>query len=112
MRKPADMTKPETLFMSLVTRYSSADPDVYLDKMMSSPGLKFKDKVFAFYANEKMGFRLGPQFNPEKFGLLSAQPLSPFKTKPPLKGWYIIDAYESHHWDTLLSMALEYSRTL
>ena len=60
------MSLPKKLFDALVAKYSSSDPDVHLGKMMSSPSLKFKDNVFSFYHKETMGFRLGPNFNPEK----------------------------------------------
>lgn len=106
------MSQPEKLFDTLVTKYSSVDPDVHLGKMMSSPGLKFKDKVFSFYHKETMGFRLGPNFDPEKMGVKNAKPLSPFKKKPPLKGWFIIEKYESNSWDVLTEMALEFTKTL
>jgi len=81
-------------------------------KMMSSPGLKYNNKVFAFYHKGTMGFRMGPLFNPEKFGLKYAKPLSPFKTKPPLKGWYVIESEESNLWKDLAEMALEFTQTL
>lgn len=98
--------------MALVNKFSASDPEIYLGKMMSSPGLKYRDKVFAFYKNGEMGFRLGPKFDPDKFGLTNAKPLSPFKTKPPLRGWYIIEKNESNLWDTLATMALDYTKTI
>lgn len=102
------MNRSEKQFNSIVSKFSSLDQDV----MMSSPGLKFKDKVFAFYHKETMGFRLGPNFNPVKVGLENAKPLSPFKKKTPLKGWFIIEQYESETWDMLAEMSLEYTKTL
>jgi hypothetical protein len=80
--------------------------------MMSAPALKFNNKVFVFFLEAEMGFRLGPSFSPKKFGLLSARPLSPFKTKPPLKGWYLIDASESDFWSELCALALTYTQQL
>lgn len=106
------MSQTEKRFYSLVAKYSSIDPDIHLGKMMSSSGLRFKDKIFAFYHKETMGFRLGPNFNPEKMGIKNAKPLSPFKKKPPLKGWYIVEKYESNSWDVLVEMALEFTKTL
>ena len=79
---------------------------------MSSPGLKFKDNVFSFYHKEAMGFRLGPDFDPEKMGVKNARPLSPFKNKPPLRGWFILEKFESYSWDVLTKMALEFTKTL
>lgn len=81
-------------------------------KMMHSTALKYNNKVFAFYHKNHMGFRLGPAFNPEKFGILNAKPLSPFKTKPPLKGWYMINDIESNLWKDLAYMALEFTKTI
>jgi hypothetical protein len=104
--------KPEEIYTSLLVAEFSQMEGVTIGKMMSSPGLKYNNKVFAFYHKETMGFRLGNNFSSQKFGLLSAQPLSPFKTKPPLKGWVIVDASESKFWSTLCSMALTYTQTL
>ena len=103
------MKSLEAHFMALVNKFSSSDPDIILGKMMSSPGLKYRDKVFAFFHKEEMGFRLGPGFDPVKFGLLQARPLSPFKTKPPLKGWFIVGAEEQRFWETLTIMALDFT---
>jgi hypothetical protein len=106
------MLSTEAQFINLANKFSSSYPDIIPGKMMSSPGLKYKDKVFAFFYKEAMGFRLGPQFNPVQFGLLNAKPLSPFKTKPPLKGWYIVGAEESKFWEKLSEMALDFTMTL
>lgn len=107
------MSTAETKFISLVNKFSSADEDVYLGKMMSSPGLKYKDKVFAFFTkDEAMGFRLGENFDIKKASVQKHRPLSPFKKKPPLKGWYIIDKEESNTWEELTEHALSYTKTL
>lgn len=99
-------------FDRLVAQFTGADTDVHLGKMMSAPGLKFKDKVFAFHAKEGMGFRLGAAFDPDTFGLKEAAPLNPFKTKGPLKGWFVINTNEIGHWEELAGQALAFTRTL
>ena len=107
------MDAAATKFLSLSEKFTSADPDVIPGKiMMSSPGLKYRDKVFAFQHKNEMGFRLGPLFDPVKFGLLQVKPLSPFKSKPPLKGWFMVDEIESEQWELLGSMALEFTKTM
>ena len=80
--------------------------------MMSAPALKYKEKVFAFYHKQAMGFRLGPKFDPQKFGIVDAKPLSPFKTKPPLKGWFIISEANSRFWEMLTKRALDFTMSL
>ncbi|MDP5170540.1 MAG: hypothetical protein NWR72_09860 [Bacteroidia bacterium] len=90
----------------------STHADVAEGKMMSSPGLKVKGKIFAFYHKSAMGFRLGPQFDPELFGISAWEPLSPFKTKPPLAGWLMVKEQEKKEWENLITLSLEYTRTL
>ncbi len=104
--------KAEAQFMAIVDQTTKANNDVVLGKMMSSPGLKYKDKVFAFYQNKEMGFRLGPGFDPDEFGLKEVRLLSPFKTKPPLTGWFMVDQRESEHWEELTNMALDFTMGL
>ena len=106
------MNQTEAKFNSIVEKFTSLDSQIYPDKMMSSPGLKFRDKVFLFYHKETIGFRLGSDFDPEKMGVKNALPLSPFKKKPPLKGWYIIEQSESDTWDHLSEIALEFTKTI
>jgi len=72
------MSQPQELFNSIVEKLSRG-PNVHLSKMMSAPGLKFIDKVFAFFNNDSMGFRLGPNFSPDKLGIKNPKPLSPLK---------------------------------
>jgi hypothetical protein len=79
--------------------------------MMTAPGLKYKGKVFAFYHKGKMGFKLGPKMDPGEFGLKNWEHLSPFKTKPPFKNWFIIDEEYHMFWKALALAAMEQMRT-
>ena len=106
------MNNSETIYLNIVTQLTAQDPDVTPGKMMSSPGLKCRDKVFAFFHKDSMGFRMGPAFDPAASGLKSIHPLSPFKTKAPLKGWYVVDKEESERWEALALSALEFTKTL
>ena len=105
------MNQSQDLFNSIVEKLCE-DPDVHLGKMMSAPGLKYKEKVFAFFNKDAMGFRLGPNFDPQKMGIKNANLLSPFKKKPPLKGWFIIEKHESDVWETLSDMALKFTKSI
>ncbi len=106
------MNSPEEHYHAIAHKFTSADGEVYHGKMMHSPGLKYRDKVFAFFHKEAMGFRLGPNFDPEKMGVINAKPLSPFKTKPPLKGWFIIEKHEMDTWGMLTELSLEFTKTI
>lgn len=100
------MTDSEAYFDFIADRLSS-QIGVARGKMMSSPGLKCKGKVFAFYHKEQMGFKLGKDFDPEAFGIDTWSYLSPFKQKPPMKAWFLIPFSEKEQWEKLANLALE-----
>ncbi len=100
----------ENKFNQITEKLTNQNSNVHLGKMMSSPGLKVNNNVFAFYHKEAMCFRLGKDFDAKKFGLMTAHYLSPFKTKPPLKAWFIIEKEEIEFWEELADMALVFTR--
>lgn len=82
-------------------------PEVKAGKMMSSPALKCKDKVFAFFHKDSMTFKLGRDFVPEELGITKWSHLSPFKNKAPLYDWISIPDSYQQHWSSLCELALK-----
>lgn len=78
------MSQPQKLYNPVIEKLSK-DPDVNLCKMMSAPGLKLKDKVFAFFNHDTISFWFGPNFSLNKIGIKTSNHLGPFKNKPPIK---------------------------
>ena len=107
-----NMKSPEQRFDELAQKLVATHPDVEHGKMMRSPGLKCNGKVFAFFHDDSMCFRLGKTFDTESFGIQTVRWLSPFKNKPPMKAWFIIEAGESDLWPKLADEALLFTRTL
>lgn len=101
----------EAKFKSVCESLCGAETGVSEGPMMSSPGLKFKNKVFAFYYNDEMVFRLGKGYHIEQHGISEFTHLSPFKNKPPMAGWFCIDEKYSQVWETLAYEALEVMRS-
>ncbi len=101
------MDKEQALFEKIADKLADENKRVAPGKMMSSPGIRYKNKVFAFYAKKEMIFRLGKAFQPEAFKIKSYSLLSPFKSKPPLAGWFQIPFAEKGKWEKLASQALE-----
>ena len=101
------MNKSEKLFYSIGEKLSVGSMDVSMGKMMSSPGIKYKDKVFAFYYKDQMVFRLGRDFDPESIGITNFSLLSPFKTKPPLQDWFEIPFEYEERWEELARTAMK-----
>ena len=100
---------PEEKFEAIVTSFQSME-NVATGKMMSSPALQYKGKVFAFFYQEKMCFKLGKDFQPEDSGISNWQHLSPFKNKPPMRAWFVVDNNHIDLWPELCKMALDEMR--
>ena len=101
------MDKEQALFEKIAEKLSGENNSVAPGKMMSSPGIRYKNKVFAFYAKKEMIFRLGKGFQPEAFKIKSYSLINPFKSKPPLAGWFQISFAEKEKWEKLARLALE-----
>lgn len=102
----------EKKFQSIVSKFSTFDPEVQLVKTMSIAGLRYKDIIFAFRTEDAMGFYLGPIFDPHKLGIKNAQPINIFKGHPSGKWWLKVGNYESHAWSILSETALEFTKSI
>ena len=100
------MNKEEQLFNEIVEKICKNNKDVELGKMMSSPGLKYNNKVFAFYYDNEMTFKLGKDFDPGNYGINKFSFLSPFKNKPPMKAWFQLPFEEKDNWLEMAKLAL------
>jgi hypothetical protein len=101
------MKKPYTIFLriqeEMVAEYASVSPGI----MMSSPAIRYKTKVFAFYHNNEMIFRMGKDFDPSIFKLKKYSILNPFKKKAPLYGWFQVSISEGKKWKKLAIYAYD-----
>ena len=103
------MSHPD--YAAIVTSLLATELGVYEGRMMSSPALKFGDKVFAFYsAKFGMGFRLGRDFDFSSLPTDEWSLLSPFKTKPPMRDWVVIPDLQSQTWLEVTRTALTLMR--
>lgn len=94
-------------FKEIRNRVCDKYTDVTEGKMMSSPAIHYKKKVFAFLSRKnKMVFKFGKDY-PIRHLDVQMQEFSPFKTKKPLTGWYEVDFNENQKWENLTVMALQ-----
>jgi hypothetical protein len=104
------MNTPEQQFSAIAAQLAVENHEITTGKMMSSPGIRYRNKVIAFFYHEAMVFKLGRAFDPGTFGLHAYQLLSPFKTKPPLRDWFEVAATHSDRWEALARLALQRMR--
>lgn len=97
----------EIYFRNVAEALASEDSHVTWGKMMSSPGIRYKDKFFAFYYDKTLVLRFGREFKPENVGITNYTMLAPFKTKPPLLDWFRISATDQDRWEELARIAKE-----
>ncbi|NRB47522.1 MAG: hypothetical protein HRU41_07600 [Saprospiraceae bacterium] len=103
------MTEAEAYYEFIRDKLCQED-EVAIGKMMSSPAVKYKGKVFTFFHQEKMTFKLGKDFEPEAEGLQGCTYLSPFKHKPPMRAWVNVPFAEKDRWENLARLALDKMR--
>jgi hypothetical protein len=97
----------EVHFRSIAESLANGHSDVTWGKMMSSPGIRYKEKFFAFYYDKTIVFRFGREFKLEEIGITNYSLLSPFKSKPPLVDWFRITVADQERWGELAEIALQ-----
>jgi TfoX/Sxy family transcriptional regulator of competence genes len=100
------MDKEEEFFHKLAENLSDEYDYVKTGKMMSSDGISYKKKFFAFYYKQEITLRLGKDFVPKDHGIKKWKYLNPFKKKAPMKNWFQIPYSEKKNWKKLAKIAL------
>ncbi len=101
------MNKSETRFFEIANILSGEDSHISTGKMMSSPGIKYKTKVIAFYHQDEMVIRLGKGTDLEALGIKNPKFLNPFKHKPPMTGWVCFSYDDHERWEEFARIALD-----
>jgi len=96
----------EKEFEVIVQELTQMFDGVTRGKMMHSPGIKSNNKVFAFYHQQAMTFKLGKRTDSYLLQYPESTYLSPFKSKPPMKGWLVVPAKYAQAWKALAKEAL------
>lgn len=99
------------LYEQIRDSFCKLDSDVIEGKMMSSPAIHYKNKVFAFFSRKnKMVFKLGKSYPLHEMDF-EINAFNPFKNKGPLAGWYEVGYQHGDKWEALCNEALEMMRT-
>lgn len=110
---PAETNMTQKAYERVFARIIESETDVERGVMMRDPALKSGGKVFTFYysAKDAMCFRLGEDYDMSSAGISDFSYLSPFKNKPPMRGWYVVDSAQAESWDDLAKLALDMKRS-
>lgn len=100
------MDEEQILFEKISGTLSRENESISPGPMMSSPGIRYKNKVFAFYNQSDMIFKLGVDFEPESMEIKDYSLLSPFKNKAPMAAWFQIPFSEAEKWEPLAKLAM------
>ncbi|MEX0314117.1 MAG: hypothetical protein AB3N18_08065 [Allomuricauda sp.] len=93
-------------FMEIREQFCIKYPEVTEGKMMSSPAIHYKSKVFAFFSRkQKMVFKLGKGYPLNELDVEISE-FNPFKNKKPLSGWYEVEYKYHKNWEGLTQLAL------
>ncbi|HUT49253.1 MAG TPA: hypothetical protein VM325_07930 [Alphaproteobacteria bacterium] len=99
------------VFEGIVGRMTAEHDGVAPGRMMSRAAVAYKGKVFSFLGDkDEMVFRLGKGYDPDAAGLVDWSYLSPFKNKPPMRGWIGVRAAQADRWSDLAEKALAVMR--
>ena len=107
-----DKERGRSAFEGIAGRMIAAHEGVEEGRMMSCAAVAYRGKVFAFLGTKgKMVFRLGKGYDPDTSGLIDWSYLSPFKHKPPMRGWIIVQVAQNVRWSDLAEEALALMRS-
>lgn len=95
---------PDAQWQQLADQFIAQHDAIEMGKMMSAPAIQYKGKVFAFFYEGKMTFKLGKGYDIHSLGIHDYEHLAPFKSKPPMKAWFIVA--DAAHWQALANAAL------
>lgn len=101
------MEKAVEIFEGILSEMSASRSQVAEGKMMSAKAIQYKGKVFAFFHEGKMTFKLGKNFDIRSMGVDEYDFLSPFKNKPPMTAWFIVAEKYGEKWFELANKSLD-----
>lgn len=94
----------EKILIDLTSRYQ----DVSIGRMMSASAIQYQSKIFCFFKDEKMVFKIGRETDLKKeYQIDSYDLFSPFDSKPPMQDWFIVSKEFQSRWHILAGQSLQ-----
>jgi hypothetical protein len=102
------VTELDDQFREIGERLVAGDPDIGVKRAFNSPGLRYKDKVFAMLVRDELVVKL----TEGRCAALAADGgAAPFRIgNRSLREWVVIGPGREFEWDALADEALAYAR--
>jgi hypothetical protein len=98
------------VWLEIVERMLATDPEVAVKHAFSSPGLRFRDKIFAMHVRDELVVKLPPGRCEELNEDGGARPFRMGARE--MREWVVVGAEREFEWDALADEALAYAREL
>jgi hypothetical protein len=104
------MSDGDDLWRAICERLLAADGDVELKHAFSSPGLRYRDKIFAMHVKDDLVLKLPPHRCED---LASDGAARPFRIgQRAMREWVVLGPDREFEWDALSDEALAFARQL
>jgi hypothetical protein len=95
-------------FRAITERLLGSDPDIELKHAFSSPGLRFRDRIFAMHIHGDLVVKLPPGRCEQ---LDSDGAARPFRVgQRIMREWVVVGPEREFEWDALADEALDFAR--
>jgi TfoX/Sxy family transcriptional regulator of competence genes len=100
----------DDIFLEICQRLLAADPDVELKQAFSSPGLRYRDRIFAMHVRGDLVVKL-PTVRCEEVAADGGA--RPFRVgQRVMREWVVIGPERDFEWDALADEALAFARQI
>jgi hypothetical protein len=104
------MAEGDDTFRGIAERLLAAEPEVALKRAFSSPGLRYRDKIFAMHVKGDLAVKLEAGRCEE---LDSDGAAAPFRMGGrTMREWVVVGPERAFEWDALADEALAFARRL
>ncbi len=108
MPKSVPLPPSQKLFDSIAQEFASGDAGITKSKMMGSPCLKVRGKMFAVYWRDAMIFKLAGDAHKNALARKGAQLFDPSEMNRPMKEWVVVPYAHKAKWRAFTESALTY----
>ena len=97
---------PLAFFLQLIHNLEQTHSHLACTRMLSSPAIEYKGRVFAFCQNGQMIIKFGDSERLAGIGIRATSQYQPFSNRVSFAQWREVPYYYHEDWHTIAEMAL------